>query len=102
MQEFIDKMDVEQYLTTLIAGATNVVLAILILIIGLFIANKVNCIIYKTGEKYENLDNALFRFLGNLGKYIILGFVAIAALNRFGIQTASIVALLGAAGLQSA
>jgi Small-conductance mechanosensitive channel len=34
-----------------------------------------------------------------VAKYIILAFVVIAVLNRFGVQTASIVALLGAAGL---
>ncbi len=99
MQELIDKLDINQYLPTLIAGTTNVLLAILILIIGLLAANKVNKVICKTGEKHEKLDNTLFRFLGSLGKYIVLAFVVIAVLNRFGVQTASIVALLGAAGL---
>lgn len=99
MQELLEKLDVDQYLPALIAGATNVVFAILILIIGLLIANKINSTICKTGEKYQNLDDTLFRFFGSLAKYIILAFVAIAILNRFGVQTASIVALLGAAGL---
>ena len=40
-----------------------------------------------------------FVFLGSIARYIILAFVIIAVLNRFGVQTASIVALLGAAGL---
>jgi len=99
MQEYIDKIEINQYLPTVIAGATNVIIAIFILLIGLFIANKTSKIIYKTGEKYENLDNTLFRFLGSVAKYIIIAFMAIAVLNRFGVQTASIVALLGAAGL---
>ena len=34
-----------------------------------------------------------------MARYIILAFVIIAVLNRFGVQTASIIALLGAAGL---
>lgn len=99
MQEFIDKFDVNHYLPVLIAGATNVLLAFLILVVGLLVAGKVNSVICKTGEKYDNLDNTLFRFLGSLGKYIVIAFVVIAVLNRFGVQTASIVALLGAAGL---
>jgi len=99
MQELLDKLDINQYLPVLVAGTTNVLLAALILIIGLLVANKVSNIICKAGEKYENLDNTLFRFLGSLGKYIIIAFVIIAVLNRFGVQTASIVALLGAAGL---
>ena len=92
-------IDINQYLPTLIEGTTNVLVAILILLVGIFIANKVNKIINSVGEKYENLDSTLFRFFGSLGKYVILAFVAIAVLNRFGVQTASIVALLGAAGL---
>ena len=99
MQEFIDKMNIDQYLPVIMTGATNVVFAILILLAGLFIANKASKLINTTGAKYQNLDNTLFRFLGSLAKYIILAFVAIAILNRFGVQTASIVALLGAAGL---
>jgi len=99
MQEFIQQIDVNQYLPGIITWATNVLLAVFILIIGVFIANKVNNLICKTGEKYEKLDDTLFRFFGSVGKYIMLAFVAIAVLNRFGVQTASIVALLGAAGL---
>jgi small conductance mechanosensitive channel len=99
MQEIIDKLDINQYLPVLIAGATNVLIAFLILIVGLLVANKVSKIIYKIGERYDYLDNTLFRFLGSVSKYIILAFVIIAVLNRFGVQTASIVALLGAAGL---
>lgn len=99
MQDIMGDIDINQYLPTLIEGTTNVLVAILILLIGIFIANKVNKIINKVGEKYDNLDSTLFRFFGSLGKYVILAFVAIAVLNRFGVQTASIVALLGAAGL---
>lgn len=99
MQELIDKIDISQYLPVIINGAVNVLIAFLILMIGLLVAGKVNSIICKTGEKYEKLDDTLFRFLGSLGKYIILAFVVIAVLNRFGVQTASIVALLGATGL---
>jgi small conductance mechanosensitive channel len=99
MQEFIQQIDVNQYLPGIITWATNVLLAVFILIIGVFIANKVNNLICKTGEKYQKLDDTLFRFFGSVGKYIMLAFVAIAVLNRFGVQTASIVALLGAAGL---
>lgn len=99
MQEVINDIDINQYLPALIEGTSNVLIAILILLIGVFIANKVNKVINNVGEKYENLDSTLFRFFGSLGKYVILAFVAIAVLNRFGVQTASIVALLGAAGL---
>lgn len=99
MNEFFNSFQTEEYLPYILDIATNILLAIVILIIGIFIAAKVNQAICKTGEKHEKLDDTLFRFLGSLAKYIILAFVAIAVLNRFGVQTASIIALLGAAGL---
>ncbi len=99
MEDILDTETVTQYVPVLLDGALNVLLAILILIVGVWIANKVNQFICRAGEKYENLDDTLFRFLGSVGRYVVLAFVAIAVLNRFGVQTASIVALLGAAGL---
>ena len=99
MQKILDSLNLSEYLPVVIAGATNVLFAVIILIVGVYLANKVNNIICKMGESHANLDNTLFRFLGSLGKYIVLAFVGIAVLNRFGVQTASIVALMGAAGL---
>jgi len=99
MQEYFQSFNLNEYMPALIAGATNVLFAALILIVGIFIASRVNRMICKMGESHKNLDDTLFRFLGSLGKYIVLAFVIIAVLNRFGVQTASIVALLGAAGL---
>ncbi|WP_119967616.1 mechanosensitive ion channel family protein [Shewanella japonica] len=99
MQDYVSQIDINQYLPIIIDGGINVLLAALILIVGLYVANKASAIINKIGESYDKLDNTLFRFLGSVAKYVILAFVAIAVLNRFGVQTASIVALLGAAGL---
>lgn len=97
--EFLDNIDMNQHLPAMIAWATNILLAIVILIIGFWIAGSVNKLIINIGKKNRHLDDTLFRFLGSLARYLILAFVFIAILNRFGVQTASIVALLGAAGL---
>ncbi len=99
MQEFLENLDLNQYLPAAIAWGTNILLAILILIIGYWIAGKVSKGVRGLGEKYEKLDDTLFRFLGSMARYVILAFVFIAVLNRFGVETTSIVALLGAAGL---
>lgn len=99
MEELFDKSKLEEYLPMIIEGATNVLLAIVILIVGIFIANKAYSIVANIGKKHKSLDDTLFKFLGSVAKYIVLAFVVIAVLNRFGVQTASIVALLGAAGL---
>ena len=99
MSDFFDQIDIDQYLPGAIAWATNILLAGLILIVGYWIANKVHNSIRNMGERHEKLDDTLFRFLGNLARWVILAFVFIAVLNRFGVETTSIVALLGAAGL---
>lgn len=99
MQEFFANLETEKYLPIFLDIATNVLLAMLILIIGIFIAGKINRGIVKMGAKHEKLDDTLFKFLGSLAKYVVLAFVGIAVLNRFGVQTASIIAVLGAAGL---
>lgn len=99
MNELLEQFQTEEYLPYILEVAVNILMATLILIIGFLVAAKVNQMICKTGAKYEKLDDTLFRFLGSVAKYIILAFVAIAVLNRFGVQTASIIAILGAAGL---
>ena len=82
-----------------LSWATNILLALLILIIGFWIAGRVGKSIRNAGERNERLDDTLFRFMGSVAKYVILAFVIIAVLNRFGVETTSIVALLGAASL---
>ena len=99
MLDFIQNLDINQYLPAAIAWGTNILLAIIILLIGLWFANSLSRMIVGIGKKYNHLDDTLFRFLGSMARYLILAFVLIAVLNRFGVQTASIVALLGAAGL---
>lgn len=99
MNEYLEQLDINQYLPAVIAWATNILLAILILLVGIWIANSVYKLIVGFSKTNQHLDDTLFRFLGSLARYVILAFVMIAVLNRFGVQTASIVALLGAAGL---
>jgi len=97
--EFLENIDINQHLPAAIAWSTNILLAIIILIIGFWVASSISKLIVNTGKKNKHLDDTLFRFLGSLARYLILAFVFIAVLNRFGVETTSIVALLGAAGL---
>ena len=90
---------IEQYGPMAVDWGTNLLLALVIFIFGSWVAGRVGKIISGLGARYDNLDDTLFKFLGSLARYTILAFVIIAVLNRFGVQTASIIALLGAAGL---
>jgi len=99
MPEFLTNLDMQQYIPGAIGFATNILLALVIFIVGSWIAGRVGKFVTGLGNRYEKLDSTLFTFLGSLARYVILAFVFIAVLNRFGVETTSIVALLGAAGL---
>ena len=77
----------------------NVMSAVAILVVGFIVAGWVGRQITKLGAKYAHLDDTLFKFAGNIIRYVIIGFSCLFVLNTFGIQTTSIVAVIGAAGL---
>ncbi|MEM9055079.1 MAG: mechanosensitive ion channel domain-containing protein [Pseudomonadota bacterium] len=99
LENLLAPLGMEAQADSILSGATNVLLALLILIVGFWVAGRVGKLVRGIGKRHENLDDTLFNFLGSLARYIILAFVFIAVLNRFGVETTSIVALLGAAGL---
>ncbi|SMX30726.1 mechanosensitive ion channel family protein [Actibacterium lipolyticum] len=77
----------------------NVIAAILILFAGMMLSRWASGRIRALGEKHARLDETLFNFLGNITRYAVLGFTVLIVLNTFGIQTTSLVAVIGAAGL---
>ena len=99
LEQILAPLGMEDQADSILAGATNVLLALLILIVGFWIAGRVGAVVRGIGKQHEKLDDTLFNFLGSLARYTVLAFVIIAVLNRFGVETTSIVALLGAAGL---
>ena len=76
----------------------NLLAAIVIFFIGQWIAVFVRRLVRGLMSK-ANVDPTLASFVGNLAYYSVLAFAVIAALNRLGVQTASLIAILGAAGL---
>lgn len=73
--------------------------AVLILIIGLWLAGKVQRTVERALGRVRKIDETLSRFFASLARYTVLIFTVLAVLGQFGIQTASLVAILGAAGL---
>jgi small conductance mechanosensitive channel len=71
--------------------------AILILIVGRIAAGVCRRIVNRLLEKGK-ADPAIVSFAGSLIYILVLTFAVLAALAKFGIQTASFVAILGAAG----
>lgn len=77
----------------------NVLAAAFILIVGFVVASWAKRRVVALSDSHMRLDNTLFHFLGNVVRYIILGFALLFVLNTFGVQTTSIIAAIGAAGL---
>jgi len=86
-------------LEAILALAGSLMGAALILCLGFVVAGFVSRRIRNLGKAHKKLDDTLFTFLGNIARYVILGFTALFILNTFGIQTTSVVAVIGAAGL---
>lgn len=76
----------------------RVVGAIVILIVGKIAAGILANLTGKAMTKAKT-DPALVGFVSSLVRYAVLAFAVIAALAKFGIQTTSFVAIIGAAGL---
>jgi small conductance mechanosensitive channel len=83
------------------AGASfglNLLAAVAILLIGRWAAKLIHKGLVKALEK-ARLEPILVRFLGNVAYALVMVFVILGAINQLGVQTASLIALLGAAGL---
>lgn len=91
--------NVNGWLATAWPYIVNVVSALIILIVGWIIANWVKGYIRKKGDASPRLDDTLTRLFAKTAKVLIMAFVIMAVLGRFGVQTASFVAMLGALGL---
>jgi len=76
----------------------QVIGAIIILIVGK-IASNIGGNLVRRGLERAKADVALIGFVSSMVKVAILAFAVIAALAKFGIQTTSFIAVLGAAGL---
>ncbi len=94
--------NLESITATMIGWATlygvKIIVALLIFVIGKWVAKKLSGVAAKVMESRE-VDEALVNFISSLVYYALFIFVIIAALGQIGIQTASFVAIVGAAGL---
>ncbi len=77
----------------------DVVGALIVLIVGLWASGWARRLTVRALDKIESVDATLTGFFSNLVKYMVLAFTVIMVLNQFGVQTASLIAVLGAAGL---
>ncbi len=78
--------------------ALKFLLSIVIFIIGKFVASRIRSLISK-GLQLRNVDPTVENFVANFSYYILLMLVIVVVLSQLGVQTASLVAVMGAMGL---
>jgi small conductance mechanosensitive channel len=91
--------DVHLLLPLIVTNALHALAAIVILIIGFWFAGRAQVLLVRSLSRTHYLDAMLKGFFGNIVRYFILTITFLAVLSQFGIQTTSLIAVLGAAGL---
>ena len=76
----------------------QVVAALVILIIGLWLARKLK-VLFSASLSRKEVDPTLVGFFGNMLYGVVIVFVVIAAISQLGINTTSFAAVIAAAGL---
>jgi small conductance mechanosensitive channel len=89
----------ENYRGSIVDLGRDIVVSILIAVIGVLLYRGFNRLILKAGSKNLHIDNNAGLILRRVIRYGIFIICAIMILNIFGFNTASLIALLGAAGV---
>jgi len=89
----------DQVLALITSYGLNVLGAVVVLIVGLIVSGWAKRAVQRMLRRSGRVDDTLTGFLGSLVKYSVVAFTVIAALQQFGVEATSLVAVFGAAGL---
>lgn len=90
---------IRQASALLVAYSFSAVGAVVLLVAGFLVARLVERSIYAGLGHVRGFDATLRRFFSRIARYAILILVVVMVLGQFGVQTASIIAAIGAIGL---
>ncbi len=82
-----------------VSYSMSVVGAVVLLVAGYLVAGLIERWLMAGLGRIRGFDATLIRFFASLARYAILILVIVMVLGQFGVQTASVVAAIGAAGL---
>lgn len=95
----LDAVDWSRWPELLLTLAGNVLAAIVILVVGWVIGSWLERQATRVIRQSSGVDTGFTPALARVVKYVVMALAVVAVLGRFGVQTASITALVGAAGL---
>lgn len=82
----------------IVNGGVNLILAVIILVVGLWVAKKLKAL-FATMLTKKEVDATLIGFFSSLLYGAVVVFVVIAAIGKLGVETTSFAAVIAAAGL---
>ncbi|HIE75531.1 MAG: mechanosensitive ion channel [Acidiferrobacteraceae bacterium] len=91
--------EIHALIETGISFGLEIAAALAILVLGWWLAGRVQKLILRTLNRLPRMDTTLKPFISSVARYAIIAITLVAVLARLGIQTTSIIAVLGAAGL---
>ncbi|MDE4455175.1 mechanosensitive ion channel family protein [Psychrobacter sp. DAB_AL62B] len=91
-------LDIATLTNSALAILFKVALALLIFIVGRWLAKKAVAVAHRLMLR-SRLDDTVANFLGRLMYGLLLVIVALAALSKVGVQTTSVIAILGGAAV---
>lgn len=97
MENVMNEETMQNVIELLSVYGLKVIGAVLILIGGRMVAGWIRGGVKRAAGK-SNLDAAVANFLGNISFALVLAFTVIAALEKFGVETAGLVGVLAAMG----
>ncbi len=89
----------EQLMEMGLVYAVDILGALAILIVGWIVAGWAGRVTKRAIHKIPKVDNTVGPIAAGTVRYVVLAFVVVAVLAQFGIETTSILAVFGAAGL---
>lgn len=93
-------MDLELLLNDYaIPWGIKIAMALVIFVVGKWVVKIVVNLVKKLLGRSKSMDEMLVNFIASIVNAVLLLFVIIAALDQLGVDTTSLVALIGAAGL---
>jgi len=104
MEDLVDQLSqpqtlIDELLPIAMGWAGNIAMAVIILIVGFTIAGWISRLVRRVLTKTDKVDPIVVGFLSSFARYTVIGFTFVAVLAEFGIETTSVIAVFGAAGL---
>lgn len=94
----MSEFNMDQLLDLAVIYGVKILMALAIYVVGKWIVGLISNAM-TSAMSARDIDSTVARFVGSIIYYLMFAFVIIAAIGQLGVQTASVVAILGAAGL---